>query len=113
MQVYVKNLAEAVRSARENASISQRTLSEHIKCDERTILNIEAGRGNPHFLTICKILQFLDIPSSEIFEPEADGISIEKRKMIHMIQSCSDEEAATLLPVMAPLIKTIRQSMRS
>ena len=40
-------LAIAVREARTELGLSQEKLAETLNMDTRTILNIEAGRGNP------------------------------------------------------------------
>ena len=42
-------LAIAVREARTELGLSQEKLAETLNLDTRTILNIEAGRGNPKF----------------------------------------------------------------
>lgn len=46
MQDIKQPLAIAVRKARKEHGLSQEKLAETIKIDTRTILNIEAGRGN-------------------------------------------------------------------
>ena len=47
MQDIKQNLANAVREARTELGLSQEKLAEILNLDQRTILNIEAGRGNP------------------------------------------------------------------
>ena len=42
-------LAIAVREARTELGLSQEKLAETLNMDTRTILNIEAGRGNPKY----------------------------------------------------------------
>ena len=44
-----QTLASAVREARTELGLSQEKLAEILNIDSRTILNIEAGRGNPKF----------------------------------------------------------------
>ena len=43
-----QNLAAAVRDARTELGLSQERLAEILNIDSRSILNIEAGRGNPN-----------------------------------------------------------------
>lgn len=43
-----QNLAAAVRDAQTGLGLSQEKLAEILNIDSRTILNIEAGRGNPN-----------------------------------------------------------------
>lgn len=49
MHDYKKALAKAVKDARTKQGLSQERLAEILNLDSRTILNIEAGRGNPKF----------------------------------------------------------------
>ena len=49
MQDMKQALANAVRTARTELGLSQEKLAENLGLDTRTILNIEAGRGNPKF----------------------------------------------------------------
>ena len=46
MQDIKQNLANVVREARTELGLSQEKLAEILNLDQRTILNIEAGRGN-------------------------------------------------------------------
>ena len=49
MQDIKQNLANAVREARTELGLSQEKLAEILNLDQRTILNIEAGRGARNF----------------------------------------------------------------
>lgn len=49
MQDMKQTLANAVRESRIKLGLSQERLAEDLGLDTRTILNIEAGRGNPKF----------------------------------------------------------------
>ena len=48
-QQVFKKLGKAVKDARTKRGLSQEKLAEILNLDSRTILNIEAGRGNPKF----------------------------------------------------------------
>ena len=97
MHDYVKNLANVVRAAREEAHLSQVALAEQIGCDERTILNIENDRGNPKFEVLCQIIAYLHIPADQIFSPRRSHGRVEK-KLLLMLQECNEQEAAEILP---------------
>lgn len=58
-----QNLAPAVRQARVELGLSQKKLAKILNIDSRTILNIEAGRGNPKFEKLCPLLTYLKIPT--------------------------------------------------
>ena len=49
MQDIKQNLANAVREYRTELGLSQEKLAEILNLDQRTILNIEAGRGRIDF----------------------------------------------------------------
>lgn len=64
-----QNLAAAVRDARTELGLSQEKLAEILNIDSRTILNIEAGRGNPKFEKLYPLITYLKIPAGKIFDP--------------------------------------------
>lgn len=106
MHDYIKNLAVTVRTAREDAGLSQAALAEQLGCDTRTILNIENNRGNPKFEILCQIISYLQIPADKIFYPEISQGGVHKQKLQLMIQTCSEAEAEYLLPVVDYLLKS-------
>ena len=66
MQDIKQNLAIAVREARTELGLSQEKLAEILNLDQRTILNIEAGRGNPKFEKLYPLITYLKIPADKI-----------------------------------------------
>lgn len=62
-------LAIAVREARTELGLSQEKLAETLNMDTRTILNIEAGRGNPKYDKLYPLITYLKIPADKIFYP--------------------------------------------
>ena len=73
MQDYKLVLAKAVKDARTKRGLSQEKLAEILNLDSRTILNIEAGRGNPKFEILVALITYLKIPTESILYPEADN----------------------------------------
>ena len=59
MHDYKKALAKAVKEARTIQGLSQERLAEILNLDSRTILNIEAGRGNPKFEILVALITYL------------------------------------------------------
>ena len=57
-------LAIAVREARTELGLSQEKLAETLNMDTRTILNIEAGRGNPKY---DKLYPLMILPQLSVF----------------------------------------------
>ena len=66
MQDIKQNLANAVREARTELGLSQEKLAEILNLDQRTILNIEAGRGNPKFEKLYPLIR-IATTRSQIF----------------------------------------------
>ena len=62
-------LADAVREARKEMGLSQEKLAEILNIDQCTVLNIEAGRGNPKYDKLYPIITYLKIPAETIFYP--------------------------------------------
>ncbi len=101
-------LAKAVRESRLECGISQEKLAEVLGFDTRTILNIEAGRGNPKFDKLYPIITYLKIPANAVFYPESSKENIELQKLITQLNDCTEEEATTLLPAVQYLLDLIR-----
>ena len=54
-----KILGNTVREYRTDRGLSQEKLAEILNLDQRTILNIEAGRGNPKFEVLYPLITYL------------------------------------------------------
>ena len=65
MQDIKQNLANAVREARTELGLSQEKLAEILNLDQRTILNIEAGRGNPKFV-FWQVVRDTDVEERQV-----------------------------------------------
>lgn len=102
-------LANAVREARTELGLSQEKLAEILNLDQRTILNIEAGRGNPKFEKLYPLITYLKIPADKIFYPETASSSPSLQKLLAELNGCSEEEAADLLPIIRYLLALIRK----
>ncbi len=108
MQDIKQTLAKAVRDARLERSISQEKLAEILGLDTRTILNIEAGRGNPKFDKLYPLITYLKIPADLIFYPDSSNLQPELQKLFTLLNDCNEEEATNLLPAVRYLLKLQR-----
>ena len=111
MQDIKQILAKAVRDARLERGLSQEKLAELLGFDTRTILNIEAGRGNPKYDKLYPLITYLKIPADLIFYPDTSDPKPELQKLLTLSKTCSEEEAATLLPAVQYLL-TLMQDHR-
>ena len=110
MLKYSQRLANAVKKARSELALTQEEVAEKCDTDVRTIINMDMGRGNPKLNTLFKIVRALKIDARELFDddPQSDSPSI--RRVCLLINECSDDEAATLLPVIEAVLTALRSS---
>ena len=104
-----QNLAAAVRDARTDLGLSQERLAEILNIDSRTILNIEAGRGNPEFEKLYPLVTYLKIPASKIFDPNYKDEAPNLQKLLALQKDCTEQEAADLLPMVRYLLELLRK----
>lgn len=104
-----QNLASAVREARTELGLSQGKLAEILNYDERTILNIEAGRGNPKFEKLHPLVTYLKIPADKIFYPSSQSPTPNHQKLFALLSDCTEQEASDLLPIIRSLLNLVRK----
>lgn len=98
MQDMKQALANAVRTARTELGLSQEKLAENLGLDTRTILNIEAGRGNPKYEVLFPMITYLKIPADTVFYPGNEADQPNLQKLLAVLKDCTESEADALLP---------------
>ena len=108
MPEYSQPLGDAVRRAREELSLTQLEVAEAADIDVRTVLNIENYKGNPKLEVLFPLVRALKMDSREIFHPEMlrDNPSI--RRLRFILEECTEEEAAALVPAVESILAAIR-----
>ena len=109
MQYMKDNLAQAVRDARTELGLSQEKLAEALGLDSRTILNIEAGRGNPKFENLCSLVAYLNLSGDQIFSPDSTEEKPCVQRLTALLVNCTEQEADTLLPAVRYLLSLMRK----
>lgn len=109
MQDIKQVLANAVRESRTKLGLSQEKLAEHLGLDTRTILNIEAGRGNPKFEILYPIVTYLKIPADTIFYPDSENEQPNLQRLLTTLKDCTDQEADALLPMVRYMLDLLRK----
>ncbi|WP_286082362.1 helix-turn-helix transcriptional regulator [Parablautia intestinalis] len=109
MQDIKQVLADAVRESRTKLGLSQEKLAEHLGLDTRTILNIEAGRGNPKFEILYPIVTYLKIPADTIFYPDSKSEQPNLQRLLTTLKDCTDQEADALLPMVRYMLDLLRK----
>lgn len=108
MQDYSHPLGDAVKIARSELGLTQEQVASQIDADARTIMNIENYKGNPKMKTLFPLIRLLKIDSREIFNPEMQRESPAIRQLRFLIEECSEQEAAALIPVIESVLSTLR-----
>ena len=105
-----KILGDVIKRARGRAGMTQQELSDKSGIDRRTIINIENYHKDSKFSSIYDLIRSLKIDSREIFYPEIHRDSPSLRQLRVLIEECSEEEAAALIPVLESLITALRNN---
>ena len=109
MQDIKQNLANAVREARTELGLSQEKLAEILNLDQRTILNIEARRGNPKFEKLYPLITYLKIPADKIFYPYSNDQKPNLQKLLTLLKDCTEQESHDLLPIIQYILNLMRK----
>ena len=108
MPDYSNTLGDAVRRARMKLDLTQSEVAESIDVDVRTVLNIENSKGNPKMEVLYPLVRVLKIDAKEIFYPEIQRESPSISQLRLLIEDCSEEEAATMIPVLKSVLAALR-----
>jgi DNA-binding XRE family transcriptional regulator len=108
MPDYSNAPGDAVRRARMKLDLTQSEVAESIDVDVRTVLNIENSKGNPKMEVLYPLVRVLKIDAKEIFYPEMQRESPSISQLRLLIEDCSEEEAATMIPVLKSVLAALR-----
>ena len=108
MPEYSKPLGDVIKSARKRMDLTQNEVADSIDVDVRTIINIENYKGNPKLEVLYPLIRSLKIDPREIFYPEMQRESPALRQLRLLVEDCSEEEAATVIPVLQAVISALR-----
>ena len=108
MQEYSRPLGDAVKRARGKLGLTQNEVADMADVDVRTVLNIENYKGNPKMEVLYPLVRALKIDAREIFNPEIRRESPALRQLRVLIEECSEEEAAAIIPVFQSVLTALR-----
>lgn len=108
MPDYSNAPGDAVRRARMKLDLTQSEVAESIDVDVHTVLNIENSKGNPKMEVLYPLVRVLKIDAKEIFYPEMQRESPSISQLRLLIEDCSEEEAATMIPVLKSVLAALR-----
>ena len=108
MSEYSRPLGDAVKRARGKAGLTQNEVADTADIDVRTVLNIENYKGNPKMEVLFPLVRTLKIDAREIFNPEMRRETPSLRQLRLLIEDCSEEEAAAIIPVFQSVLAALR-----
>lgn len=108
MPEYSVQLGNVVKEARAKSGISQSKLAASIDATNRTVLNIENGRGNPKLAVLYPLVRELNIDARTIFYPEMTIESPWLNRLRQLVDGCTEEEAETLCVTLEAILKVLR-----
>ena len=108
MPEYSRILGDVVKVARGKSGLTQAEVAVSIHRDTRTVLNIENYKGNPKMEVLYPLVRTLKIDAREIFNPEMRRETPSLRQLRLLIEDCSEEEAATIIPVFQSVLTALR-----
>lgn len=108
MHDYSRPLGDAIKRARGKLDLTQNEVADLADIDVRTVLNIENYKGNPKMEVLYPLVRALKIDAREIFNPEIRRESPALRQLRVLIEECSEEEAAAIIPVFQSVLTALR-----
>jgi transcriptional regulator with XRE-family HTH domain len=67
LHLTVEALGVAIRKQRRDRDLSQEALADRAHLNVGQLGQLERGRGNPTFTTLCRISEALELPLSKLF----------------------------------------------
>ena len=108
MAEYSRPLGDTVKKARKRMGLTQNQTAALIDADERTIMNIETYKANTTMEVLYPLVRVLKIDAREIFNPEISRESPSICQLRLLIEECSEEEAAAIIPVFQSVLSALR-----
>ena len=75
----------------------------------RTVLNIENYKGNPKLEVLYPLVRVLKLDAREIFYPEILRETPALCQLRLLIEDCSEEEAAAIIPIFNSVLSVLRE----
>lgn len=108
MSEYSRPLGDTVKKARKKMGLTQNQVAVLTNSDERTIMNIEKYKANTTMEVLYPLIRTLRIDPRDVFCPEMDRESPAHYQLQLLINDCSEEEVAALIPVCQAVLSALR-----
>lgn len=113
MHEYSYPLGDAVKRARGRSGLTQSQVADLADIDVRTVLNIENYKGNPKLEVLYPLIRELGIDAREIFNPEMRRETPQLRQLRLMVEECTEDEAAAMIPIFRSVLSALREKEQS
>lgn len=108
MRDFSKTLGDAAKRARNELGWTQNRVAEEAEIDVRTVVNIENYKANPKLEVLWPFVRVLRMDANEIYYPELQHRSPATTQLRYLLECCSEQEAATLIPVVEAVLAALR-----
>ena len=109
MSDYAHTLGDAVKRARGKSGLTQSEVADAANVDVLTVLNIENYKGNPKMEVLYPLIRVLKIDTKEVFYPEMQRESPALSQLRLLIEDCTEEEAASIIPIFNSVLSVLRE----
>ena len=109
MSDYAHTLGDAVKRARGKSGLTQSEVADAANVDVRTVLNIENYKGNPKMEVLYPLIRVLKIDTKVVFYPEMQRESPALSQLRLLIEDCTEEEAASIIPIFNSVLSVLRE----
>ena len=105
---FARPLGDAAKQIRTEAGFTQGYVSEMTDVDIRTILNIEAGNGNPTLEKLYSLVRFYGMDPRPFFYPELVLETPARESFRLLLETCTEKEAESLIPILRAILTALR-----
>ena len=107
-----EHLADVVRNARLAQNLTQEQLAEALNFNNRTILTIESGHGNPKFTTLHALVTYLQMSADTIFYPNTVNQNNSLSKILRVLNEYTEAELDIVCPVLVSIINELQKLVK-
>lgn len=108
-QINREYLANFVKKAREDRKLTQEQLCEMTGLSQKSVSDIENGRGNPTYDNLCTLLRVLDLPFSFLPTSNLSVNDANLQRLISCYMSNSQKDRHLLLSNMENLSRELKE----
>lgn len=97
MEKFLKRLADMIRDARTEQSLTQEKLAAAIGKEQSTVGQYEGGLCKPSLMTLYELIHILKLDANALFYGESDLSCEEEEKIIHLIRRLDEKKRKYLI----------------